>query len=272
MVTLRKKQISQTRQILAFFVFTATFISLACTQIQKPATEPFFAATNPPPKQEFRWSNGKMPKSFDPARAAAAPETDIVRSIFEGLTDISGKTLDAVPAAAEKWSSSEDLRVWTFQLRKDGRWSNGKRVTAYDFVSSWKRLGTLGDKTAHRDLIQNIVGLKAEKTSVAVPLIDTTDFQHSPGKGAESSQQNTQTNSNTVVKPQEQRPPVSPVDPMARHEDTKQGDPARAKKIGVEAVNDLTLKVTLDLPDKDFLMMTLVCFHQLINHSQIIDR
>ncbi len=249
---LQKKLGLPTRQIVIFFVLAAAFSTLSCTQIQQPATEPFFAATKPPPKQEFRWSNGKMPKSFDPARAAAAPETDIVHAIFEGLTEINSKTLEAIPAAAEKWSSSEDLRVWTFQLRKDSRWSNGKRVTAGDFVASWKRFLSLGARTAHRDLVQNIVGFKTEKTGAVAPQVDTIDFQHSLIKGSESALQSLQANSNTSVKPQEQHPSVSPVDPNAKHDETKPTEPVAEKKIGVEAVDDLTLKVTLELPDKDF--------------------
>ena len=86
----------------SFFVcgvmFTALIVS-SCTQIQMPKPEPFYAETTPPKVQEFRWSNGKLPKSFDPARAAAAPETDIVRAAFEGLTEIDAKTLKEIPAA-----------------------------------------------------------------------------------------------------------------------------------------------------------------------------
>jgi ABC-type oligopeptide transport system substrate-binding subunit len=53
----------------------------ACNQLEKPKPQPYYSQTAPPPKQEFRWSNGKMPKSFDPALAAAPPETDIIRAV-----------------------------------------------------------------------------------------------------------------------------------------------------------------------------------------------
>src|SRR4051812_26318737 len=112
----------------------------ACNELQKPAATPFFSETQPPPKQEFRWSNGKPPKSFDPAKAAAPPETDFVRAIYEGLTEIAPVTWRERPAVAERWTSSEDRRNWTFYLRDNARWSNGKPVTAFDFVRSWKRL------------------------------------------------------------------------------------------------------------------------------------
>src|SRR5205814_98939 len=109
--------------------FAAAFFFSSCSEIQRPQPEPFYSGTIPPTRQEFRWSNGKMPRSFDPARATAAPETDVVRALFEGLTEVDARTLEAVPAAAEKWWASDDQRVWTFQLRKGARWSNGRRVT-----------------------------------------------------------------------------------------------------------------------------------------------
>src|SRR6188768_140536 len=125
----------------------ATCLLSSCAELKAPEPNPYLAETQPPPIQEFRWSNGGMPKSLDPARASAAPETDVVRAIYEGLTELDSKTLAATPGVAEKWTSSDNDRTWTFNIRKDARWSNGERVTASDFVRSWKRLRDLGDKT-----------------------------------------------------------------------------------------------------------------------------
>ncbi len=230
-----------------------TFLSLAavsiifftgCAEIQKPHTEPFYAQSTPPAKQEFRWSNGKAPKSFDPARAAAAPETDIVRALFEGLTDIDSRSLKEIPAVAEKWASSDDLRVWTFQLRKDAKWSNGKRVTANDFVRSWKRLAALGDKAAHRELFQNIIGLR---TPGSTPEIEPPDFGPSPDAGEEPPHDE-QPDSTTVAGAQE---PILPALPANVESNPKAAKPAPVN-FGVEAVDAATLRVSLELPDKDF--------------------
>lgn len=227
-------------------------ISAACTQIEPPGTEPFFAVTAPPKQQEFRWSNGKMPKTLDPARAAAAPETDIVRAVYEGLTEIDPKTLKEVPAAAEKWTSSEDLRVWTFHLRKDARWSNGKRVTAEDFVSSWKRLLDLGDRTVHRELFRNIAGMNDPRTEGQAPT-ESVDFGKTPSAGTEHPQSES-VNSNSALRYQTQEPgpPAgkSQPDPPAKPESVKPEQ--KAVKFGVEAVSDQVLAVTLERPDKDF--------------------
>ncbi|MEP6788586.1 MAG: peptide ABC transporter substrate-binding protein [Acidobacteriota bacterium] len=241
---------------LGLWVFAAISLSLLtnCGQIGKPNVEPFYAESTPPKVQEFRWSNGKLPKSFDPARAASAPETDIVRAIFEGLTEIDPKTLKETPAMAEKWTSSDDLRTWTFTLRKDARWSNGKRVTAADFVISWKRLVDLGDKTAKRELFRNIVGMHDGKSGVEVPASESVDFTHSPAVSAPHARVDTP-NANSMLK--YQGPPVSVLPSnttapsLGAEKQTASTKPA-AQKLGVEAISDTTLQVKLDLPDKDF--------------------
>jgi len=46
---------------------------------------------------------------------------------------------DLMPGAAESWTLSEDGRVYTFNMRSDGRWSNGDPVTAHDWVFSLRR-------------------------------------------------------------------------------------------------------------------------------------
>ena len=119
-----------------------------------------------PREQEFRWSDGGLPQVFDPAFAAAPPDTDVVRALFEGLTDYDSRTLQPMPAVAERWESSDDGRVWTFYLRRDARWSTGEPVTAGDFVRSWERTLRLGDLAPHTELLNNIVGARSYVGSV----------------------------------------------------------------------------------------------------------
>jgi oligopeptide transport system substrate-binding protein len=113
-----------------------------------------------PRSQEFRWIDGGLPQTFDPAFAAAPPDTDVVRAIFEGLTDYDPRTLSPVPAVATRWESSNEGKVWMFYLREDARWSNGESVTARDFVDSWQRTVSIGDLAPHTELLSNIVGAR----------------------------------------------------------------------------------------------------------------
>jgi oligopeptide transport system substrate-binding protein len=130
-----------------------------CFTGAEPST--YYGAVRPPRTQEFRWSDGGLPQTFDPAFAAAPPDTDAVRALFEGLTDYDPKTLAPVPAVATRWESSGDGRVWTFYLRDNARWSNGEKVTADDFVRSWERTVKIGPLAPHTELLANIQGATA---------------------------------------------------------------------------------------------------------------
>ncbi len=244
------------------FVFTRvhlwllvlTVLLTACSELEKPKSVPFYAETAPPPKKEFRWSNGKTPKTFDPAKAAAPPETDVVRAVYEGLTENDPKTLQAISATAIDWKSSEDLKTWTFNLRKNSRWSNGERVTANDFVRSWKRLAELGDKIAHRELVQNIVGFRIEKVA-DLPVVAKVEIEILPKfpinnnllpPPQKTSVQDQSNSDSTVILPKTSESNTNSALPNVLTEETSE------MPFGVEAVDDFTLKVSLLKPDKDF--------------------
>src|SRR5688572_17889663 len=127
-----------------------------CFSGDEPST--YYGAVVAPRTQELRWSDGGLPQTFDPAFAAAPPDTDAVRALFEGLTDYDPQTLTPVPAVATRWESSNDGRVWTFYLRDNARWSNGEKVTADDFVRSWERTLKIGPLAPHTELLANIEG------------------------------------------------------------------------------------------------------------------
>lgn len=141
---------------------------------------PYYGRIIVPQKQEFKWSDGGLPQVFDPAFAAAPPDTDAVRALFEGLTDYDPQTLKPVPAVATRWESSDDGKVWTFYLRDDARWSSGEPVTAKDFARSWERTLKLSDQAPHTDLLSNIVGAQVPVATQRV----STEYAHGKKPGA----------------------------------------------------------------------------------------
>jgi oligopeptide transport system substrate-binding protein len=177
--------------------------------------EPYYGRVVVPSVQEFQWSDGGLPQTFDPAFAAAPPDTDLVRAIFEGLTDYDPQTLAPVPAVATRWEPSNGGRVWTFYLRDDARWSNGEPVTAGDFVRSWRRIVRIGDLAPHTDLLANIEG--SEKRS-----------------GTQTSSQTSPDKTKTETKIEANAPEVS------------------GRPFGAEAVSDRVLQVRLRRPDMNF--------------------
>lgn len=249
-VTIRGRRLKNPPRFGYVVLCVLSLVLTACSELQRPKVEPFYAETTPPPKQELRWSNGKMPKSLDPARAAAAPETDIVRAVYEGLTDLDSTNLGEAPGVAEKWESSDDLRTWTFHLRKDAVWSNGERVTARDFVRSWQRLADMGDTAANSHLFQNIVGMRFGTPSQP-PLDQPSDFLNGPSLETEPPADSQQPGSDSFEPTQPV--PLLPGDlDRVSPAETLRAESRDETALGVVAVDDLTLKVSLLLPDKDF--------------------
>jgi oligopeptide transport system substrate-binding protein len=154
-----KRKLVPNRSRLSFLSALLLILCLthaSCFSGREPST--YCGRVVVPRSQEFRWSDGGLPQTFDPAFAAAPPDTDAVRALFEGLTDYDPRTLAPVPAVATRWESSGDGRVWTFYLREDARWSNGEKVTAGDFVRSWERTLKIGPLAPHTELLSNIEG------------------------------------------------------------------------------------------------------------------
>ena len=110
---------------------------------------PAAAAAIPPgtqlaAKQELVRNNGAEPETLDPARVESVVTGSIVLDLFEGLT-AADRHGDVMPGVAESWKQV-DATTWVFKLRKNAAWSDGKPVTADDFVYSWRRV--LDPKTA----------------------------------------------------------------------------------------------------------------------------
>jgi len=83
--------------------------------------------------------NGADPASLDPHKISGDWENRIAGDIFEGLVT-EDKGAEAIPGQAESWSLSDDQLVYTFTLREGIQWTDGKPVTANDFVFAFQRL------------------------------------------------------------------------------------------------------------------------------------
>lgn len=88
--------------------------------------------------ERFTRGIGAQPKSFDPQKVEGTWANDVIGDMFIGLFTENAKA-EPVPGVAESWTTSEDGLTWTFRL-KQMNWSDGKPVTANDFVFAFQRL------------------------------------------------------------------------------------------------------------------------------------
>ncbi|MEP6568137.1 MAG: peptide ABC transporter substrate-binding protein [Acidobacteriota bacterium] len=214
------------RTPLASVLLLASMLSHGgCLLNEKP--QRYYGRIAVPNSQTFNWSDGGLPQTFDPAFAATPPDTDLVRAIFEGLTDYDPRSLTPVPGVAWRWEASNAGRVWTFYLRDDARWSNGDSVTASDFVRSWRRTMRIGDLAPHTELMANIEGARLENS------VGVTESRLTGGT-AQTQKQVSSAGAATGAKP------------LAGSKGNN------ATPFGVEAVSDRVLRVRLRRPDLNF--------------------
>lgn len=112
----------------------ARFLSSACLAgvLTLSAAAAFAQATY------FRGNSGD-PETLDQHKTSSVVEAHLLRDLYEGLV-IYDAAAAIAPGVAERWTVSEDGRVYTFTLRADARWSNGDPVVAGDFVYSLRRI------------------------------------------------------------------------------------------------------------------------------------
>jgi len=81
-------------------------------------------------------------------RMEAGTYMDFMKTIYNrvGLCEIVweplvgfNKDLEVVPLEAKKWEVAKDGLTWTFHLRKELTWSDGKPLTAHDYVFALQR-------------------------------------------------------------------------------------------------------------------------------------
>ena len=79
---------------------------------------------------------GSTTDSLDPAPSASTMASIIcLGQLYNLLAEIDAKG-NAVPELAESWEASPDAAIWTFKLRKDVEFHNGKTMDAEDVISS----------------------------------------------------------------------------------------------------------------------------------------
>ena len=111
------------------------------------------------------------PREYDPATTHSSGD----KRIFSGLVSFDPQ-LNLTSDLAERWKISEDGMTYTFLLRANAKFHNGRAVTAQDVIYSWERAASpslasdtvsiyLGDISGVREMISgqadHIEGLSA---------------------------------------------------------------------------------------------------------------
>ena len=100
------------------------------------------------------------PPTLDPHLTTDATSAQIIIEVFGGLVTID-RELNIVPDLAQDWDMSSDGRIYTFYLRPDATFHDGRPVTAEDFRWSLERVtNPLTESPVVDQYLGDIVGVK----------------------------------------------------------------------------------------------------------------
>ncbi len=100
------------------------------------------------------------PRTLDPAQVIDVTAGEFVAEIFSGLVTLD-QNLKVVPDIAERWEVSEDRKTYTFYLRKEVKFHDGRPVTAQDFKYSIERAASPATRSpTAENYLGDIVGVK----------------------------------------------------------------------------------------------------------------
>jgi oligopeptide transport system substrate-binding protein len=90
-------------------------------------------------KSQVNINPGEEPPSLDPTRSVDSVSYFWLGHIYEGLMmkDAAGKL---VPGTAASFQLSPDRTVYTFKIRPNAQWHDGKPLTSQDFLFGFRRL------------------------------------------------------------------------------------------------------------------------------------
>jgi oligopeptide transport system substrate-binding protein len=103
------------------------------------ANNRYFGRTQAPKDNVLRYISGSEPESLDPHIPSGQPEARVLMALYDGLVEYHPKDMHPIPALAKSWEISPNVDEFIFHLRDNAKWSDGTPITARDFVYSWRR-------------------------------------------------------------------------------------------------------------------------------------
>jgi len=138
----------------------ALALSLVISCQQEPTGEHKKVTPEPRRGGIYRAALPWSPRTLDPAFSTDIYSVTLIQQIFDGLVQFD-QNLNVVPALATTWKVSSDGLLYTFTLRSDASFHNGRQVTAKDFVYSLTRILDPKEESSALSFFQRVKGAAA---------------------------------------------------------------------------------------------------------------
>ncbi len=139
---------------------TGKTAALALTAMMAVTAMPFGVSADETDKTIVRINMESEPDNLDPWLSAASDTEAVFHNVFEGLV-LFDETGALIPGLAESWDISDDGLTYTFHLRDDVTFHNGKAFSAEDVVYTYEALSGLGGEEPLSSKFTNVTAINA---------------------------------------------------------------------------------------------------------------
>jgi peptide/nickel transport system substrate-binding protein len=116
-------------------------------------------------------SNQAIPQ-LDPHIVTFANERNVYPGLYNGLTEYN-PDMEPIPALAESWEHSDDLKTYTFKLRKGVKFHNGRELEAEDIKWNYERILDPALGSQMRNNVQEVESVEVKDKFTVVMHLNT---------------------------------------------------------------------------------------------------
>lgn len=124
-------------------------------------------------------SGGATSDTLDPATFDAGPVITAMLAVCNNLVELN-PAVEAVPELAESYEADDEARIWTFKLRSDATFGDGRKVTAKDVIASFNHHRGDDSISGAKGSLADVEDIRADGDDVVVFELKrgNADFAH----------------------------------------------------------------------------------------------
>jgi len=167
----------KTKRTAALVVLTLFLLSIAlagCGGGAKPQSEGKPAEDKPVTGGTYVRTTIGDAVTLNPILTTDTASSDVTSLVHSALIKFDDK-LNVLPDLATKWTVSPDGKVWTFELRKDVKWHDGKPFTAKDVKFTFESILHPGYTGVRASNYQKLLGAEEYQKALAALQKDKKD-------------------------------------------------------------------------------------------------
>lgn len=249
-----------------------TLFSIACalSACGTSNSGTYFGQAQPPSDNVLRYITGSEPESLDPALPNGQPEARILMALYDALIEYDPITVEAIPGIAESWEVREGGTEYIFNLRKNAKFSSGDPITARDFVFSFRRgfdpalasrNASLGYYIKYSEAYNSARAFVKKTDGTFILKKDFVEVLDSPAEETDAGQTPSEFHKfldgpERLTIPTDEKAKAKYLDADPKLKAAVAGlelVPVQASDIGVEAIDDYTLRIKLYQPAPYFI-------------------